>query len=406
MLTERLKRLSKKNSPDVRLRVQVYQGPAMQCEYQLRMEKPARIRIGRSENIELPLPFSAFAHDVVLFSMTKWGAFVHLDPRIEGFVSDGQRFGDVRDFIAPRGALKELASVLEPLEVPIPVGSRGVLQIFGYSVVFKVERVRPEKPKPKIKGAPRSPFAPPPLNSLVEKTGFFIGVAASASVIFPLIYWLNKTKYPEFSEIKDVPIVFATHFIHADHFQLLPWVFGTDFDKSKLVPQSIVWVEELRKKWVAEDNGQVYQSFLAPIGSFARPINSLSRRMGWQNALDEQWSVVAKQNETATPGTFLKGQNTYVPWRVVVSGGENGSISERIRTRIDKLEKTRTAVVGLLEAEHQFLKEHFGEMNAKINQMFDPPKEEGLFFRLAENEFQLERERYRAAEGVAAMARK
>lgn len=405
MLIGRLKGLSKKASLDVRLRVQVFQGPAMQCDYQLNIDKPARVRIGRSENIELPLPFSAFAHDVVLFSMTKWGAFVHLDPRIEGFVSDGQRFGDVRDFIAPRGALKELASVLEPLEVPIPVGSRGVLQIFGYSVVFKVERIRPEKPKPKIKGAPRAPFSPPPVNSLVEKTGFLVGLAASATVVFPLIFWLNKAKFPDFSGIKDTPLKLASHMIHADHFQILPWVFGSDFDKNKVVPQSVVWVEELRKKWTAEDNGEAYQSFLTPLGAFARPVNSVVRRRDWQNALDEQWSVVTKQNETATPGTFVKGQSAYVPWRVVVSGGEKGSISERIRSRVEKLRKTHSAVIGLIEAEHKFLESHFGEMNAKISQIFEPPKEDGLFFRLAENEFSLERDRYRAAEGAAAMSR-
>lgn len=396
---------SKKNEPDVRLRVQVFQGPAMQCEYQLKMDKAGRVRIGRSENIELPLPFSAFAHDVVLFSTTKWGAFVHLDPRIEGFVSDGQRFGDVRDFIAPRGALKELASVLEPLEVPIPVGSRGVLQIFGYSVVFKVDRIRPEKTKPKIKGAPRSPFAPPPVNSMIEKTGFFMGVVASACVIFPLIFWLNKSKYQELSEIKDIPVRYATHLINADHFQILPWVFGSDFDQSKIVSQSVVWVDELKKKWTAEDNGQSYQSQLSAIGGFTRPANALKRRRNWQNALDEKWSVVAKQNETATPGTFVKGQSVYVPLRVVVSGGENGSISERIRSRVEKLDRTHAAVIGLIEAEHNFLKDHFGEMNAKIGQIFEPPKEEGLFFRRAEQEFSLERDRYHAAEGTAALAR-
>ncbi len=405
MLLNRFMKFSKKNTPDVRLRVQVFQGPAMQCEYALKMEGPARVRIGRSENIELPLPFSAFAHDVVLFSMTKWGAFVHLDPRIEGFVSDGQRFGDVRDFIAPRGALKELASVLEPLEVPIPVGSRGVLQLFGYSVVFKVERIRPQKPQPKIKGAPKSPFAPPPVNSLVEKTGFVFGFATTAIVIFPLIFWLNKTQFKGFSEIKDAPLDLATHLIHADHFQILPWVFGGDFDNSRIVPQSIVWVEELKKKWSAEDNGQSYQSFLSSIGGFARPENALSRRRGWQTALDEQWNVVAKQNETATPGTFVRGQTAYVPWRVVVSGGESGSISERIRSKVEKLDRTHRSVIALIETEHSFLKEHFGEMSAKINQIFDPPKEEGLFFRLAEKEFELERERFRAAEGAAAMAR-
>lgn len=405
MVLERFKKIANMSSSDVRLRVQVFQGAAMQCEYQVRMNKPARVRIGRSENIELPLPFSAFAHDVVLFSMKKWGAFVHLDPRIEGFVSDGQRFGDVRDFIAPRGALKELASVLEPLEVPIPVGSRGVLQLFGYSVVFKVERIRPERPKPKIQGAPKSPFSPPPVNSLVEKTGFLFGLAASSVIIFPLIFWFNKAHIKEFSDIKDVTIPIASNLIHADHFQILPWVFGSEFEKSQLVSQSVVWVAELRNKWATEDMGQSYQSSLSPLSGFSQPVDALARKNKWQNALNERWSVVSRQNDTATPGTFVKGQLAYTPWRVVVSGGENGSIAERIRSRIEKLDKAHAAVVGLIEAEHGFLKDHFAEMNASIPQIFDPPKEEGLFFRLAEKEFSLERERYQTAEAVAALAR-
>lgn len=405
MLSSQLRKLSGKSQSDIRLRVQVFQGPAMQCEAQVRMDKPARIRIGRSEKIELPLPFSGFAHDIVLFSITKWGAFVHLDPRIDGFVSDGQRFGDVRDFIAPRGALKELASVLEPLEVPIPVGSRGVLQIFGYSVVFKVERIRPAPLRPKIKGAPKAPFAPPPVNSLIEKTGFVFGSIATAAIVFPLIYWLNKAQFSQFRSVKDTPVRMATHIIHADHFQIMPWVFGQDFLQSAIVPQAVQWVQELRNKWAAEEQGQVYSSSLRPLSGFSQPINSLVRKNNWQSELDDNWSVVLRQNETATPGTFVKGQTAYVPFRVVVSGGENGSISERIRSRLAKLERTHAAVVGLIEAEHGYLKEHFSGMNAAIAQIFDPPKEEGIFFRLAEKEFSLERERFHAAEGIAALAR-
>lgn len=398
--------LSKNHLAKVQLRVQVFQGPALQCEYKADVNHSARLRIGKSKNIELPLPYSLFPTDVVLFSVTKWGARVHLDPRIDGFVSDGQRFGEVRDFIAPRGALKELASVLEPLEVPIPLGSRGALEIGGYTVVFRVDREKPKPQKMKVVGAPKAPFALPESHSALEKTGFLLGAFLTILVTIPAVQWLNKAPLKEFKSLGDLSPFLAAEIIHPDHFQILPWVFGKEFSPSNIVPQSIQWVDELRRKWRAEDEGLRFEAVLPPLSGFSLPDDVLMRRKVLQQTLENEWRQIISRRDTALPGTFLKGQTAYAPMRVTVSGGERGSLSERVRARLEKLDRTRQAVVSLIETEHVFMKEHFGTMNAEIPQIFDPPKEPGLFFRLAESSFTLERDNFHLAESFAALARK
>lgn len=387
------------------LRIQVFQGPALQCEFQTPLGRSCRVRLGKSQSIELPLPFSMFPNDVLLFSVTKWGAKVYLDPRIDGFVSDGQRFGEVRDFIAPRGALKELASILEPLEVPIPLGSRGALEIAGYTVVFRVEKLKPRQIKAKIKGAPKAPFALPETQSTLEKTGFLFAVLATILVTVPAVQWLNKAPLKEFKSMSDLSPFLAAEIIHADHFQILPWVFGQEFDSPQIVSQSLIWVDELRKKWGAEDSGLKYETNLPQLRGFSSPENVALRRKGLQDALDQEWKQVAQQRDLAAPGNFIKGQTSYAPMKVVVSGGERGSLSERVRAKLEKLNRTHAAVVSLIETEHAYLKGHFGTMNAEISQIFDPPKEPGLFFRLAEKSFSVERENFHAAESFASLAR-
>jgi len=391
---------------DIVLRVQVFQGPAMQCEYRTKVNRTTRVKLGKSENCELNLPFASFANDILLFAVHgKYGARVLLDPRIDGFVSDGHRFGSVRDFIAPRGALKELASISEPLQVPIPLGSRGALEIGAYTVVFRVEKIKPVAAKAKIIGAPKAPFALPESHSMIERGGFFLALLSTILVTIPAVQWLNKAPISQFRSIADLSPFLASDIIHPDHFQILPWVYGSEFQPNKIVEHSLIWVDELKKKWQAEDEGRRYDSNLQPLRGFSLPQDTLERRRVWQAALDDQWNAQTSVRDKAPAGNFLKGQSSYSPFRVVVSGGESGSLPERTRARIERLTKTREAIVSLIETEHVYLKNHFKTMDADINQIFDPPKEPGLFFRLAEKSFSDERDNFHAAESFAALAR-
>lgn len=387
------------------LRVQVFQGPALQCEYQTFLDKVGRVRIGKSKHAELSVPYSLFATDVLIFAITKWGAKVYLDPRFSGFVSDGQRFGEVRDFIAPRGALKELGSVLEPFEVSIPVGSRGTLEIGGYTVVFRVDKYKPEPAPKKMIGAPKAPFALPEAQSTIEKAGFLLGCLFTVLVTVPAVQWLNKAPFKEFKSMSDLSPFRAVEIIHPEHLQILPWVFGADFDSSQIVAQAITWVDELRKKWQAEDVGEVYDSSLAPLRGFSRPENVGARRRALKDDLETEWQELLKQRDSAPLGTFVRGQTAYAPMRVIVSGGERGSLTERVRARIEKINRTQKAIVSLIETEHGFMKDYFAAENAEIKQIFDPPKEPGLFFRLAEKAFIIEHDHFHAAESFAALGR-
>jgi len=304
MVKSRFKKVfSAKQAETVYLKVQVYQGPALQCEFEAPLKRTCRVRLGKSPAVELPLPFSTFPTDLTLFSIDKWGAKVHLDPRIDGFVSDGQRFGEVRDFIAPRGALKELATVLEPLEVPIPLGSRGALEIGGYTAVFRVEKARLAPKKVKVEGAPKAPFALPEANSGLERFGFLIGMVLAVIVTVPLVQWLNKSKIQDFKSLADMSPFLASEVIHPDHFQILPWAFGSEYEGKKIVTHALVWVDELRRKWNAEDSGSRYDATLPQLRGFSTPANVLERRRSLQNALEAEWSEVTQKRNAAAPGT-------------------------------------------------------------------------------------------------------
>lgn len=396
----------KSTSETLLLLVQVYQGPALQCESRFRLGSAVDVRLGKSTKSELSVPFAPFPNDILLFQITKWGAKVRLDPRFEGFVSDGQRFGSVRDFIAPRGALKELATVLEPLEVELPEGSRGALEITGYSVVFQVIRPKPIAKKPKVEGAPKAPFDLPYGQTPFEKAGFFLGVLASVLVTIPGVAWLNKDQPARFRDVSDLSPFIAAEIIHPHHFQILPWAYGFDFQPSSVVKQSVEWVDELRNKWQSEELGRVYETQVPALRGQSVPEDVIARQKVWQSDLDMNWQAVYKKRESAAPGAFVKGQNSYAPFRVVVAGGDRGSIAERVKARLERMDRTYRAAVSLIETEHDFMKDFFKQQSAEIPEIFDPPKEPGLFFRLAEKSFSDEKTNFQTAESFAALARK
>lgn len=386
--------------------VKVFQGQALQCEGKFSLTSSSDVTIGKSKSADLLIPFAPFPTDLRLFRGTKWGGKVLLDPRLDGFVSDGQRFGTVRDFIAPRGALKELATVLEPLEVDIPEGSRGAIEIGGYTIVFRVAKPKFQAAAPKMKGAPKAPFALPYGQSMFEKSGFILGFVMTVLVMVPAMTWMNKAPLSEFRNISDLSPFAAAGIIHPDHFQILPWVYSTEFNPERITEHAVQWVDDLRRKWDAEDDGRVYHSKIPVLSGFSVPKDALETRRNWQNALDNAWRNVRSVRQSAAPGSFLSGQNAYTPFSVVAAGGERGSLPERVKARLERLDSVHYAAVTMLETEHKYMAAFFKEQSAEIPQIFDVPKEPGLFFRLAEKAFFTERENFHFSESFSALARK
>jgi hypothetical protein len=397
---------NKSKGSGAKLFVQVYQGPALQCEAAFSVNSSQQIKLGPSRKANLRIPFSQFPHDYFLFHLTKWGAKVRLEPRMDGFVSDGQRFGSVRDFTAPRGALKELATVLEPLEVSIPEGSRGSLNVSGYTVIFRVAKPKPVATVPKVQGAPKAPFALPYGQSPMERAGFFLGTLAITLVAVPALAWLNKAPIHRFSGLGDLSPSLAAEIIHPDHFQILPWAFASEFKSNAIVSQAVQWVDELSKKWQSEEDGRIYEARIPVLKGLSVAEDPSERLKRWQAQFNEKWQQVERQRDTAVAGSFLRGQKEYAPLQVTVAGKQAGSITERVRARLARMDRTRDAAISMLEVEHIYMKNYFKEEKAEIHEIFDPPKEEGLFFRLAEKAFFDERENFRAAESYAALARK
>ena len=129
-----------------------------------------RVRFGRARKAELSVPLAHLPDALRVFRVGRGKASAFIDPRFDGFLNDGSRFGTVREFIAPRGSLRDLATVLEPLEVKLAQGARGTLRFADYEILFRIDgRVDAPRLAARIQGAGRAPLALPEANDAVER---------------------------------------------------------------------------------------------------------------------------------------------------------------------------------------------------------------------------------------------
>ena len=397
------KAIARKAIADALLSVEIHQNGARQAVKCFNASRlvPRSVTFGSGTDSDLVVPFSRLPKKVQLFRIRNGRVLVYLDQRFEGFLNDGKQFGEVREFTAPKGSIAELASVLDPLAVDVAQLGRGCLRFAEFEIIFKVtKRKAPLKPK-KVAGGVHQPISFAQTNTPIERWAPVIAAFGTAMVAFPLVGWLLNAPKPPFGGLDALPLQYALEVVHPKHFQVLPWVYRSDFDENNPVPQAVEWIRELQKRWTAEEKGEAVESSLEVLNTPVRDLSNRELIEVWQKSIHESYVQFEKAKEGAQASRALKLQREYPKFMTVVSGGLQGSLVVRQRRRLARLEQTRMAIFSILETEHQFVKSYLKEHKVRLNGLFEDPKLETIFSARPEAEYHAERKRYEVAQSFA-----
>ncbi len=334
------------------------------------------VRIGRARRAELFLPFAQLPDAVRVFRVRRGRASAFVDPRFEGFLNDGTRFGSVREFIAPRGSLRDLATVLEPLEIPLHHGARGALRFADYEILFRVDdRQDARALPPRVVGASRDPFSPPAWNDPVERWAPWVGALAAGLVFVPLVGWLLKAPQDTRPVVGSLPMEYVRELIHPDHYAVLPHVFRERLDTESPTLLAYAWVDDLHARWHAAEEGlpptRSGVAFLSdyPAGS-VRPmdIEALERRAR------AAYGTYYAERDQRSDDRYFQVLKDYP--RVVTStaGEARGSLFVRQARRIQRMRATMAAVRSEELAEQDFLADFYAQMGVEGKERFVAPK--------------------------------
>jgi|GEM_PF-639178 len=408
-------RPAKRLPPKTRLHLEVLQNGAPQVSVSLPLRGLVgrRVRVGRSIHADLRVPFAQLPDALRVFRVSGRGASVFIDPRFEGFLNDGSRFGTVREFISPRGSLSDLATVLEPLEVHLHEGARGSLRFAGYEILFRVDAREQKKLVLKsMVSAGRGAFALPESNHPVERAGVWIGAAATLAVFLPLTLWLLKAPQEEAPGLANLPEEYALSLVHPEHYKSLPFVFRERMDDEDPTSLAIEWIDALRNRWagarsqmgeggedvlnseVSEDSLPILSDF--PVGDTDKVDAEVIERRARQ-----AYGKFQAERERNPKDRYLQMLKGYPRVLVDTAAGMHGSNTVQLVRDIQRLRKTSAALASQAMEEQHFLMDHYKESGVAYLEPYSIPKMEVITGPAPDEEFALEHGR---RERVAALA--
>jgi hypothetical protein len=374
--------ISKPKAKQVRevfLSISVVQAGAEQISAQMPLSSWRRraVHMGSHTSAELFLPHSQLPKRQALFRVGKGKVSVQIDPRFEGFLNDGKRFGTIKEFVSPRGSLRDLATVLEPLEVPLTRGARGCLSLGGYEILFRVD-FAPAPPVLRLYalvGAGRGFLQPAAVHLPIERWGFLVGALCAAAFFGPLTLWLLKSPREAFTGIAHLPEDYATALVHPDHYAALPFVFRERLETENPTSLAIEAVTSLKKRWEDESQKGVELGleFLSDFPYFPSDVPrkeelELRARRAYQSFHSSQMRLSSPRFLSAlahTPRVFV---NT--------AGVSQGSFYVRQVRNIRNLKRMWKAIESQGLAEQEFLMEYLKESGARMEKPYDIPKME------------------------------
>lgn len=367
------------------------------------------VRIGRARRAELFVPYANLPEALRLFRAGRGKASVFIDPRLEGFLNDGNRFGTVREFIAPRGSLRDLATVLEPLEVPLGEGARGALRFGDFEILFRVD-ARTDTTLTTLlgrlpEGAGRSPLALPDSNDPLERHGVWIAALAAGLVVGPLVLWLLKAPKTEWTGIGNLPAAYANDIIHPEHYDVLPMVFRERVDSEPLARLAHEWISALHVRWSAAEQGRVEVSHIPMLGAFPAggvgpvDVEAIERRAR------AAYAAFHTEKDRSPDDRYLKALKGYPRIMTSTAGGLQGSLYVRQVRRIQRLRDTAEALQSQALEEQEFLKSHYAQNNVVLKEPFEIPKMETITGPAPHPDFEIEKSRYEKARSAASAAR-
>jgi hypothetical protein len=357
------------------------------------------IRVGRARRAELFVPFAQLPEALRLFRVGRGKASVFIDPRLEGFLNDGNRFGTVREFIAPRGSLRDLATVLEPLEVKLGDGARGTVRLGDYEILFRVDS-RNDTPRLRSlpPGAGRSPLALPSSNDPLERHGVWIAGLAAALFLGPLVLWLLKAPKADLAGVGNLPAEYAQDIIHPEHYSVLPFVFRERVDTEPPARLAHEWVTALHARWSAAEDGVVASSGIPLLGDFPASgvgpldVEAIERRAR------AAYSTFHTEKDRFPDDRYLKALKGYPRLMTATAGGTKGSLYVRQVRRIQRLRETAETIRSQALAEQEFLREYYADFDVVLKEPFEIPKMGVITGPVPHEDFLMEKARYEKAE--------
>ncbi len=397
---------SKKSNYSLFLEIEVLQAGSIQIQKIFKSNGLLRqkIALGANSNSILHIPFGTMSLPINLFEIKSGRIYSILDNRLTGFVNDGNQFGEVREFIAPRGSIAEIASISEPLKLELLDGSRGSLLYQDFQIVFKVHRGIKKENVIKIAGAGRNFFALPSFDVALERQTIVLAGFLSIIMVSAVIVWLLKAPREEFTGLESLPYTYAMEVIHPQHFRYLPWIYRDQFNRYDAVSQVVNLISELQKRWQAEEAGTPYSSKIPAIAAFSRDRYPRTMQLDWKKSIDAAYEKLEKRRVSSESPRYFKFQKEYPRILLEVSGGLYGSLDVRMNQRIQQLKQMYASIKDRVQSEQGFLKSHYGDLNLKINEHFSPPKAIAGFSPKSAPEYEFDLQQFIAAEGLAKRA--
>lgn len=380
----------KKTTPEAMLHVEVLQFgyPQAVGTWTSKRFFAKEISFGVGQSANLHLPYTKLPSKVRIFEIRGGKVFVVLDPRVEGFVNRGHEFGDVREFLQPRGALAEVATVDDPLHLELKPGSRGSVRIYGFEVIFKYDILPPEPKKRIVEGAGIGLLSQNDGDAPIERRAPWLAFGALACALVPFAIWVGYAQQQEYRNFASLPQDFLVRMVSPDHFPLLPRILEGDsgapeglegasfsakseddllkdprkqFRKDVIVSQAAYVVSELQKRWRMSEDGIAAASDIELL-KFPMPVIEA------QNAVD-RWKIASEEvairrnvmRTNASVDRYYMYQLETPKLGVVTTSERRGSIRVRTLRRIAQIRKMYSGVKSLIQTEQEFLQRYYAE---------------------------------------------
>lgn len=387
--------------------LQVFQTGALQIDKKIKIDSffSKKIKFGYNSTCDLFIPFAQSLIEIGLFKIGRSKVDIILDPRLDGFLSTGNKFGNLKEFTSPRGSLLQLTSIEDPLVVSLDYGSRGKIQYNGFDITFKIEKEFQKKREIKVQALEKNLFQMPEYDTPIERRVIPISMIITGIAFLPIIFWLLKAPMVPNTGLINLPQDVSIQFISPANIRLLPFIYKTKYVQDDNEKLAIFWVFELMKRWESAEMGKSYESIIPFLQNAHKYINKSKKLEDWEKSVYENYKKIETHRTSKDSDRFYSFLKPYPSFSGMVSGVDGKSQYVTLLKRLKQLEDTDKAILEYLEEEHLILKDFYAKNHkAKKIGIVDPPSTGQVLGPQPDKSFKVEVNNYKEAEREAAVA--
>ncbi len=387
--------------------LQVFQTGALQIEKKVKIDSffSKKVKIGARPSCDLFIPFARTLLEMGIFKVGRNKVDIILDPRLDGFLSTGNKYGNLKEFTSPRGSLLQLSSIEDPLFVSLDYGSRGRIQFNGFDIAFKIEKEYPKKQEIKMQKMERNIFQMPEFDIPIERRVIPISLIATCLAFLPVLYWLLKAPMQPDSGLINLPHEVSIRFISPENIRLLPFIYKNKYNQNDNEKLAIFWVFQLQKRWEAAEIGKNAQSIIPFLQNAHKYIDPEIPIEDWEKNIYKNYYSLESSRISKESDRYFSFLKPYPAFSSIISGIEGGSQFVTLLKRLKQLKEADNAILEYLEEEHLILKEFYEkEYHARKPGIIDPPSTGQVLGPQPDKSFYNEFKNYKEAERIANMA--